>query len=223
MKVLLVDDHPLFMDGLKQLLSARGIEVAAIARNGLEALDKVRACRPEVILMDIKMPHLDGIAATRLIKTEFPDAKILMLTMSENDEDLLEAIKSGASGYLLKSDDTDQFFELLFGSMRNESALSPSLAGRILREVTGGVPTRQSATDKLEKTEPLTDRQIQVLTLVASGLTYKEVGIKLFLTERTIKYHMGEIVARLHVDNRRQAIERTRQMSLKRQHSRESN
>lgn len=211
------------MDGLKQLLSARGIEVAAIARNGLEALDKVRACRPEVILMDIKMPHLDGIAATRLIKTEFPDAKILMLTMSENDEDLLEAIKSGASGYLLKSDDTDQFFELLFGSMRNESALSPSLAGRILREVTGGVPTRQSATDKLEKTEPLTDRQIQVLTLVASGLTYKEVGIKLFLTERTIKYHMGEIVARLHVDNRRQAIERTRQMSLKRQHSRESN
>ena len=103
MKILLVDDHPLFLDGLKTLLAIRGIEVVGTARDGLEAVEKARALHPEVILMDIQMPHLDGVAATRLIKAEQPDVKIGMLTMSDKDEDLFEAIKSGACGYLLKT------------------------------------------------------------------------------------------------------------------------
>lgn len=109
MKVLLVDDHPLFLEGLKTLLTIRGIDVFGTACDGIEALEKARTLHPEIILMDIQMPRLNGLAATRLIKTEQPNIKIAMLTMSENDADLFEAIKSGACGYLLKTDDTDRF------------------------------------------------------------------------------------------------------------------
>ena len=134
MKVLLVDDHPLFLDGLKNLLTSRGVQVVGCARDGLEALDKARTLHPEVILMDIHMPQLDGLAALRLIKVELPEIKIVMLTMSAEDEDLFEAIKSGACGYLLKTQDTDEFFALLQDVARGEVALSPGLAARILSE-----------------------------------------------------------------------------------------
>ncbi len=215
MKVLLVDDHPLFLDGLKTLLAIRGIEVVGTARDGLEAVEKARALHPEVILMDIQMPHLDGLAATRLIKAEQPHVKIGMLTMSDSDEDLFEAIKSGACGYLLKTEDTDKFFELLMGLTRGEVPLSPGLASRVLREFARQSSVGESLPNEEEKKETLTPRQIEVLTLVAQGLTYKVVGAKLFLSERTIKYHMGEIIERLHLDNRQQVIEYGRRMKTK--------
>jgi len=215
MKILLVDDHPLFLDGLKTLLAIRGIEVVGTARDGLEAVEKARALHPEVILMDIQMPHLDGVAAARLIKAEQPDVKIGMLTMSDKDEDLFEAIKSGACGYLLKTEDTDKFFELLMGLTRGEAPISPSLASRVLEEFARQRGVGGSPQQAKEKKETLTPRQIEVLTLVAQGLTYKEVGAKLFLSERTIKYHMGEIIERLHLDNRRQVIEYGRRMKSK--------
>jgi two-component system NarL family response regulator len=215
MKILLVDDHPLFLDGLKTLLAIRGIEVVGTARDGLEAVEKARALHPEVILMDIQMPHLDGVAATRLIKAEQPDVKIGMLTMSDKDEDLFEAIKSGACGYLLKTEDTDKFFELLMGLTRGEVPISPGLASRVLEEFVRQRGVGGSLQQAKEKKETLTPRQIEVLTLVAQGLTYKEVGAKLFLSERTIKYHMGEIIERLHLDNRRQVIEYGRRMKSK--------
>ncbi len=212
MKILLVDDHPLFLEGLKTLLTIRGIEVVGTAGDGMEALEKTRALQPEVILMDIQMPRLNGLAATRLIKTEQPKVKIVMLTMSENDEDLFEAIKSGACGYLLKTEETDKFFELLLGLMRGEVPLSSGLAGRVLKEFARQGGKSGSAEQVAKKEEPLTPRQIEVLTLVAQGLTYKEVGAKLFLSEPTIKYHMGEIIERLHLENRRQVIEFARHM-----------
>ncbi len=115
MRILLVDDHPLFLRGLKDFLSTQGIEVVGTARDGIEALEKARALQPEVILMDIQMPRLNGLAATRLIKTEQPDVKIVMLTMSETDEDLFEAINNGACGYLLKGEEPGKLFELLSG------------------------------------------------------------------------------------------------------------
>ncbi len=217
MKILLVDDHPLFLEGVKTLLSIRGIEVVGTARDGLEALEKTRALQPEVILMDIQMPHLDGLAATRLIKAERPSIKIVMLTMSESDEDLFEAIKSGASGYLLKTEDTDKFFELLVALTRGEVPLSPGLAGRVLEEFARQRGEGRSLQQTEQKEEALTPRQIEVLTLVARGLTYKEVGAKLFLSERTIKYHMGEIIERLHMENRGQVIEYGRRMRFKRE------
>jgi DNA-binding NarL/FixJ family response regulator len=213
MNVLLVDDRPLFLDGLKNLLTSHGVHVVGCARDGLEALDKARALRPEVILLDIHMPQLDGLAALRLIKAELPEIKIVMLTMSAEDTDLFEAIKSGACGYLLKTQDTDEFFELLQDVARGEVALSPGLASRILSEF--GRPT--NVTQAIEEREPrqsLSARELEVQTLVANGLTYKEVGAKLYLAERTIKYHMGEIVARLHLENRAQVIEYARRTGL---------
>jgi DNA-binding NarL/FixJ family response regulator len=214
MRILIVDDHPLFLDGLKNLLTMRGIEVVGTATDGLEALEKARALKPEVILMDIQMPQLNGLAATRLIKAEQPKVKIVMLTYSENDEDLFEAIKSGACGYLLKAEETDKFFDLLLGLMRGETPISPSLAGRVLKEFARQGKVGGSFEQAVGREEALSPRQIEVLTLVAQGLTYKEIGAKLFLAERTIKYHMGEIIQRLHLENRRQVIEYARHMNL---------
>ncbi len=214
MKTLLVDDHPLFLDGLKNLLTLRGIEVVGTARDGMEALERARTLRPEIILMDIQMPNLNGLAATRLIKAELPDVKIVMLTMSAQDEDLFEAIKCGACGYLLKTEDTDEFFSSLMGLTRGEVPLSPGLAGRVLEEFAQQAMKSKSIKSADTKTEELSARQIQVLTLVAQGLTYKEVGAKLCLAERTIKYHIGEIIERLHLENRTQAIQYARGMKL---------
>ncbi len=215
MKILLADDHPLFLDGIEKLLTLRGLEVVGTACDGMDALKKARTLKPEVILMDVRMPRLDGLMATRLIKAELPDIKIVMLTMSENDQDLFEAIKSGACGYLLKADKTEKFFDLFLGLMRGEAPLSPGLAGRVLsefalqRKAQAGAPCRHAGDG-----EYLTPRQLEVLSLVAGGLTYKEVGAKLFLAEQTVKYHMGEIIKRLHMENRRQVIAYARRMGL---------
>lgn len=216
MKILLVDDHPLFLEGLKALLTIRGIEVVGTAHDGLDAVEKARALKPKVILMDLQMPRLDGLAATRMIKAEQPNVKIVMLTMAGNDEALFEAIRSGAYGYLLKSEETDKFFELLMGLMQGEVPLSSGLADRVMKEFARRGETGKSTERALKKEETLTPRQIEVLTLVSQGLAYKEVGAKLFLSERTIKYHMGEIVDRLHVQNRREALEYARRMKLER-------
>ncbi len=214
MKTLLVDDHPLFLDGLKNLLSLRGIEVIGTARDGMEALEQARTLHPEIILMDIKMPKLDGLATTRLIKAEMPDVKIVMLTMSAEDQDLFEAIKCGACGYLLKTLDVDEFFSLFLGMSRGEVPLSPGLAEQVLEEFARQAMENKSNKAPEAKSEVLSARQIQVLTLVAQGLTYKEVGAKLCLAERTIKYHIGEIIERLHLENRSQAIQYARGMKL---------
>jgi len=214
MKTLLVDDHPLFLDGLKNLLTLRGIEVVGTARDGMEALEKARALQPEIILMDIQMPNLDGLAATRLIKAELPHVKIVVLTMSAEDEDLFEAIKSGACGYLHKTLDVDEFFSLFQGLTRGEVPLSSGLAGKVLEEFARESMKSESIKTSEAKKEVLSARQIQVLTLVAQGLTYKEVGAKLCLAERTIKYHIGEIIERLHLENRSQVIQYARSMKL---------
>ena len=218
MKILLVDDHPLFLDGLKNLLSGRGLQVVGTACNGLEALEKARTLHPEVILMDIQMPVCDGLTATRLISAELPAIKIVMLTMSGDDDDLFEAIRSGAYGYLLKTEDTEVFFSKLIDIEHGEPPLSPGLAARILRLFTrqqleqSESATRLSGDGQLGRF--LSPREMEVLTLVSHGLTYKEVGAELHLSERTIKYHMGEIIARLHLESRAQVIEYARRSGL---------
>ena len=213
MRVLLADDHPLFLDGLRNLLAARGIDVAGTARDGLEALERARALRPDVVLMDIHMPRLDGISATRMIRAELPDVRVVLLSMSAGDDELFEAIVAGVSGYLLKTQDTDEVFSLLESVGRGEVALSPGLASRILAEFRRRAVSPPGVGAK-PPGESLSPRELQVLTLVAKGLTYKEVGAQLHLAERTIKYHMGEVVARLHVESRAQAIEYARRAGM---------
>lgn len=216
MRVLLVDDHPLLLDGLRTLLEGRGVEVAGVAHNGLEALDKARTLAPDVILMDIQMPLLDGLAATRLIKAERPNVRIVMLTMSGQEDDLFEAIKSGACGYLLKSQDTGQFFAQLQALAQGEVVFAPGLAARILHEFGRQAPSNRAAAAIEKPEDALQARQLEVLTLVAGGLTYKEAGKQLGLSEHTIKYHMSEIVQRLHLENRAQVIDYARRMGLSR-------
>jgi len=212
MRVLLVDDHPLFRDGLKNLLTARGVQVVGTAQDGWEALEKARCLHPEVILMDIQMPGCDGLAATRLIQAEMPGIKIVMLTMSSDDEDLFEAIKSGARGYLLKTLDTEEFVARLMAVEQGEAPLSPGLAARILQHL--GQTSAVRAPEGRSLREPLTGRELEVLTLVAQGLTYKEVGARLYLGERTVKYHMSEMIARLQLENRAQVLDYARRSGL---------
>lgn len=210
MKFLIVDDHPLFLEGLNNLLLIRGFDVVGTACNGRDAVEKADALLPDVILMDIIMPVCDGVTAMRIIRERHPDIKVVMLTMSETDENLFGAIRNGAFGYLLKNGDTETFFNFIEGLTKGEPPLSSGLAARILKEFAQKTGEKEVETSETATGHSLTSRQMQVLSLAAEGLTYKEIGAKLFLSERTIKYHMGEIIERLHMDNRRQAIDYAR-------------
>ncbi len=204
MKVMLVDDHPIFLEGLENLLTAYGIEVVGTVQDGREALAKAHALCPDVILMDIYMATCDGLEATRLIKKELPQIKIVMLTVSAEEEHLYEAVKYGASGYLLKNLNSRELFKMLEGLSKGEAPLSPVLAGKLIEAFTDQeVHKKISGNDPKEE---LTSRQIEILKLVAGGLSYKEVGATLFLSERTIKYHMSNIMNKLDFQNRNQAI-----------------
>jgi len=202
-RLLLVDDHPLFLEGLRNLLVARGFVVVGTANDGQAALKQARALHPDVVVMDVHMPGGGGLEATRAIKAELPETKIVMLSVDEDDATLFEAIKSGASGYLLKGLSANRFCELLVGALHGDISLSPGMAARIVAEFSRATPT-------LAHPGPggrdLTPRQTKVLGLVAQGLTYKEVGQRLYVTEKTIKYHMGQILEKLHAENRAQAI-----------------
>jgi two-component system NarL family response regulator len=215
MRVLLVDDHALLAEGLQNLLEAHGIEVAGIARNGQEAIVEARRLKPEVILMDIRMPVCDGLTATRLIKAEMPETKIVILTTSTEDHDLFEAVKAGANGYLLKSMDAESLIEALSDAQQEVPPFAPGLAAKLLTEFTRmAEPAAESAGGSAGDTaepgpspaEPLSPRQIEVLTLVAQGLSYREVGARVYLSPRTVKYHMAEIMRKLHLKNRAQVL-----------------
>lgn len=205
LRILLVDDNTLFAYGLRNLLMVRGFPVVGIAHNGLEAVEKARTLQPDMILMDIEMPVCDGLKATRLLKAEFPNIQIVMLTISEDDDHLFEAIKSGAAGYLLKNLDSDELCELLSGIAYDEPPLSPGLATRILREF-AAQDSRMMHMGAPHNGKQLTPHEVEVLTLVAQGYTYQEVGKALNFSERAIKYHMAGIIQRLQVKNRTEAI-----------------
>lgn len=222
MKVLLADDNHLMLEGLQNLLDAHGIQVAGMAKNGLEAVKLARTLKPDVILMDIRMPDCNGLAATRLIKAENPGAKIVILTTSTEDEDLFEAIKSGACGYLVKSMDADELIEALEQAQQCIPPFSPGLAAKLFDEfarLSGSVEkvftTGPTGPAKITSKSKLTPRQTEVIALVSQGLSYKEVGVKLSLSPRTIKYHMAEIMQQLHLHNRAQVLAYAGSMGLK--------
>jgi two-component system NarL family response regulator len=212
MKLMLVDDHALFMEGLRYLLEIYGFEIVCTAGSGKEALEQAELCRPDVILMDIRMPGLNGFDTLNLLKARRPDVKVVMLTASQEDEDLFQAIKYGASGYLLKSTNAAELVETLREIERGESSLSSVLASRLLNEFNSAPGTditkgeNAESYPQLTEKPQLTERQLKILELVAQGVSYREVGEILGLTERTIKYHMGNIVEILHVNNRSQVI-----------------
>ncbi len=212
--LLLVDDHFLFLEGLQKLLESRGFLVAGIARDGLEALEKAQILRPAIILMDLQMPSCNGLAATRLIKAKLPETKIVILTMSDREEDLFEAIRSGACGYLLKGLRAEELIEQLNGLAGGEMALSPGLAAKVMQEFQIDEVAAIAEAEAKEPAAKLTPKQVEVLDLIAGGLTYKEVAARLGLSERTIKFHMGEILERLHLKNRNEVELYARKMVL---------
>lgn len=202
MQILIADDHALFRDGLRSLLEAHGVDVVAEARTGQEAVDLAGVHRPDVVLMDLAMPEMDGLAATHLISANLPEIRVVVLTASEQDADLFEAIKSGAQGFLPKDLESAQLFALLDGVMRGEPALTPALARKVLAEL-----ARPSATRSEPAGQSLTDREQDVLELLVAGVTSnRDLALRLFVSENTVKYHLRNILDKLHVQNRAQVI-----------------
>ncbi len=202
-RILLTDDHDLFREGLAGLINAQpDLEVVGQANDGLEALTLARDLKPDLIVMDIKMPVCDGLEATRLIRAEIPDAKILMLTVHDEEEKLFEAIKAGAGGYLLKSTHSADFLNGVRGALVGEAVLPPKLARRLLDEF---VRLANRPQPEATTTTDLTSRELEVLQLIATQASDKEIAAQLNLSLHTVKTHVRNILGKLHAVNRRHA------------------
>ncbi|HNO85058.1 MAG TPA: response regulator transcription factor [Anaerolineales bacterium] len=205
-RVLLVDDHALFREGLAVVISSQpDMEVVGNANDGLEAVIKAQELKPDLILMDIQMSTMDGLEATRQIKQILPDTTIVVLTVRDDDEKLFEALKSGAQGYLLKDIRSHKMVEMLQSAMNGEAAITPSLAGRVLAEFRRMSLHQTGDASAVHEDNSLTERELEVLSLVAKGASDKEVAEKLFVSLNTVKTHIRNILAKLRVDSRREA------------------
>lgn len=201
-RVLLADDHALFRKGLASLLGDQpDFEVVAEAQNGREALAKAKELMPDVILMDIYMPGCDGLEATRQIKEALPYVKIVILTVSEEDQNLFSAIQSGAQGYLSKRIDPPELFEMLRGVVKGEAPISRTTAAKILNEFAR--QAKQGPEELLG--EQLSPREQEVLGLLMKGSTNKEIAAALAISNNTVKNHLRNILDKLHLQNRVQA------------------
>ncbi len=204
--VLVVDDKELFRQGLVNLLKSRAeLEVVGQAANGLEAIDQAHRVQPEVILMDIEMPICDGVRATALIKKELPQINIIALTQSEDDKDLYTAIKAGAVGYLLKDVTLDELVKDIQTVKRGEAVIFPSMAVKLLKEFSQRFEPAEGSGGELNKIPGLSEREREVLNLIAAGATNREIARKLVIAENTAKVHVRNVLDKLHVRNRQQA------------------
>lgn len=211
--VLLVDDHDLFREGLARILESQiDFEVVGEVTNGLQAFHEAQDLKPDLILMDVSMPVCDGLEATKRIKREFPGITIVMLTISDEDEQLFEAIRNGAQGYLLKTIRREEMLSLLRGAMRGEAAITPALGGRMLEEFRR--VGKQPSVDPADRCELLSAREQEVLVLVAAGATNQEIAEKLSISINTVRSHMRKILTKLQLNNRREASLYARQEGL---------
>jgi DNA-binding NarL/FixJ family response regulator len=202
-RVLLADDHALFREGLAGIIASQpDMEVVGEANDGLEAFVKAQELKPDLILMDVQMPGMDGIEAARQIKESLPETRIVMLTVRDDDDKLFQALKNGAQGYLLKEIQSKEMLAMLRGAMKGEAALSPALAARVLTEFrrlsAGGFSAG-------EEDSGLTEREQQVLARAAQGATDKEIAAALNISLNTVKTHIRNILSKLHVRTRREA------------------
>ena len=201
-RVLLVDDHTLFRSGIKSLLARQpGFEIVGEAGDGLEGLKRAKSLKPDVVLLDLHMRGMSGLEAVRLIAEEVPESNVLMLTVSEDAEDLLEALRGGACGYLLKNIDTEALVEAIRRAADGESVISPQMTGKLVQGVRR--PARDSAAPP-EK-EKLSPREREILSLLAKGVSNKEIARSLELAESTVKIHVQGILRKLGLSSRVQA------------------
>jgi DNA-binding NarL/FixJ family response regulator len=211
-RVLLVDDQMLFRAGLRTLLSTQAeIEVVGEAANGQEALQLAAQIRPDVALMDLKMPVLDGVSATRRLRVQLPSCRVVALTTFEDDELVFEGLRAGAVGYLLKDAPVARLVEATLAAARGESVLQPSVATKVLAELSRLSSQPAAASGVLSR---LSEREREVLRLVARGASNKEIAAALFLAEGTVKNHITSILIKLEVSDRTQAALRARELGL---------
>ena len=204
-RVLIVDDHALFRRGLQIVLEGEpDIEVVGEASDGHEALERAERTSPDVVLMDVRMPKRRGIEATRAIKEVLPSTKILMLTDSDEEADLYEAIKAGASGYLLKEISIEEVANAVRQVQAGQSLISPSMASKLLTEFAAMVKRRDERTQV--PGPRLTDRELEVLKLVAKGMNNRDIGAELFISENTVKNHVRNILEKLQLHSRMEAV-----------------
>ena len=207
LRVLLVDDQPLFRRALATLISAQfDMTVVGEGENGRDALEKVRSLHPDLVVMDVNMPGASGVDGVNAIRGAGFATPIVMLTVSEDDDDLFESIKAGANGYLLKNVRPEDLFEDLRGVMRGEAPIAPAVASKLLEALrTGGIPPRGGAPAGPATDTTLTRRESEILQLVAGGLSNKEIANELTITEGTVKNHVHNSLEKLHLTNRVQA------------------
>jgi DNA-binding NarL/FixJ family response regulator len=203
--VVVADDHELFRRGMQTVLAMEaGFDVLAQAADGEEAVAKVAELAPDVVLMDVRMPGIDGIEAARRIRESTPSTRVVMLTISDEEDDLYGAVRAGANGYLLKDASLEDVADAVRAVARGESLISPSMASKLLAEFTavtgGGAPQEDEATPRLSP------REIEVLKLVAQGRTNREVAAALHLSENTVKNHVANILDKLHLRSRLEAV-----------------
>lgn len=204
LRILLVDDHTLFRRGIALLLETeKNFSVVGEASDGLEAIELAKELVPDIILMDINMPHCNGVTAVKQIRQVLPQVKIIMLTVSDDDEDLFAAIKEGAHGYLLKNLEPHQLFAMLSGIAQGEAPMSGVITAKLLRELQR--PGVDSVLDKGPHMPPLSDREIEVLRHVVTGAANNEIAQQLHITRNTVKMHLRSILEKLGVQNRVQA------------------
>jgi DNA-binding NarL/FixJ family response regulator len=213
-RVLLVDDQALFREGLETLLSVhKDLQVVGQASNGQEALEVATKVKPDVILMDVRMPILDGVRATYLLKEALPQCRVIVLTTFDDDEYIFDALRTGAVGYLLKDVASAQLVEAIRAASRGESILEPSVAAKVIAEFTRVsrlVPLAQME----QLVDPLSERELEILGWIARGASNKEIGDQLFIAEGTVKNHVTHILDKLGVRDRTQAALKARELGL---------
>jgi two-component system NarL family response regulator len=204
-RVLLVDDHALFRRGLLLVLESEdGIEVVGEAEDGEEAIRKAEELAPDVVLMDVRMPRVSGIQATQRLAESLPTTRIIVLTVSDEEDDLYEAIKAGATGYLLKEISIEEVADAVRAVMQGQTLISPSMASKLIAEFAN---LSKVASQRSSVPAPrLTDRELDVLKLVAQGLTNREVAEQLYIAENTVKNHVRNILEKLHLHSRMEAV-----------------
>jgi DNA-binding NarL/FixJ family response regulator len=204
-RILLVDDQPLFRRAIATLIGEQpDMVVVGEAENGLDAVEQAHALAPDLVVMDVEMPVMNGVEAVRLIHDQLPRVKVIMLTVSDSEDFLFEALRNGADGYLLKDLRPEQLYDMLRSVMRDETPLSPAIAGRLLAEFRGRPSVRVAPAP--EPAGPaLTRREIEILQLVSEGLSNKEIGTSLTITEGTVKNHVHNALEKLQLENRVQA------------------
>jgi DNA-binding NarL/FixJ family response regulator len=214
LRILLVDDQSLFREALRTLLSLQpDFEIVAEAENGERAIALARVHKPDVALMDLRMPVMDGVEATRRLAQVAPATRVVVLTTFDEDEEIFEALRAGALGYLLKACSADKLNESVRAAAKGTSVLEPSVAAKMMAEI-NRLSAREGKKVSQTLSDPLSERELGVLKLLASGCSNKEIGVRLNITEGTVKNHMTNVLGKLGVLDRTQAALRAREMGL---------